>query len=34
LQASALLDERGFTRDLEAAYRQMWRNWCQQRAAA
>jgi predicted O-linked N-acetylglucosamine transferase (SPINDLY family) len=29
LRGSALLDEHGFTRRLEAAYRQMWRNWCE-----
>jgi predicted O-linked N-acetylglucosamine transferase (SPINDLY family) len=28
LEASALRDEIGFTRDLEAAYRAMWRQWC------
>jgi predicted O-linked N-acetylglucosamine transferase (SPINDLY family) len=28
LQASPLLDHRGVTRDLEAAYRRMWRSWC------
>ncbi len=28
LQASALMDQTGFVRDLEAAYRQMWRRWC------
>jgi predicted O-linked N-acetylglucosamine transferase (SPINDLY family) len=26
---SALLDFAGFTRNLEAAYRQMWSEWCQ-----
>ena len=26
--ASPLCDESGMTRDLEAAYRQMWREWC------
>ena len=25
---SALLDAAGFTRSLEAAYRQMWHKWC------
>ena len=25
---SSLCDTAGFTRDLEAAYRSMWRNWC------
>lgn len=27
-QASPFMDERGFTGDLEAAYRDMWRSWC------
>jgi predicted O-linked N-acetylglucosamine transferase (SPINDLY family) len=27
--ASALRDEAGFTRELEAAYRAMWREWCE-----
>jgi predicted O-linked N-acetylglucosamine transferase (SPINDLY family) len=27
-QSSPLRDEIGFTRDLEAAYRDMWRIWC------
>jgi predicted O-linked N-acetylglucosamine transferase (SPINDLY family) len=27
-ERSALRDEAGFTRDLEAAYRDMWRRWC------
>jgi predicted O-linked N-acetylglucosamine transferase (SPINDLY family) len=26
--ASPLRDEAGFTRELEAAYRAMWRDWC------
>ena len=26
--ASPLMDEEGFTRDLEQAYREMWRKWC------
>jgi protein O-GlcNAc transferase len=30
LRASPLLDHRGITRDLEAAYRSMWRTWCAQ----
>ncbi|MEY2929393.1 MAG: hypothetical protein RL033_142, partial [Pseudomonadota bacterium] len=29
LEASPLLDHRGFTRELEAAYRGMWARWCQ-----
>ena len=28
MAASVLLDHAGFTRNLEEAYRQMWRNWC------
>lgn len=28
MQKSALMDARGFTAQLEAAYRQMWRRWC------
>ena len=28
LSATPLLDHRGVTRDLEAAYRSMWRTWC------
>jgi predicted O-linked N-acetylglucosamine transferase (SPINDLY family) len=26
--ASPLTDARGFARDVEAAYREMWRQWC------
>jgi protein O-GlcNAc transferase len=33
LKLSPLMDSAGFVRDLEAAYRQMWRTWCQSRAA-
>lgn len=33
LRASPLLDEEGFTHDLEAAYRDAWRRWCSRRAA-
>lgn len=32
LRNSALLDAKRFTRDLEAAYRWMWQEWCVQRA--
>jgi predicted O-linked N-acetylglucosamine transferase (SPINDLY family) len=28
LQSSPLMDEHGFVRHLEAAYRRMWRRWC------
>jgi predicted O-linked N-acetylglucosamine transferase (SPINDLY family) len=28
LRASPLMDEEGFAQDLENAYRQMWRQWC------
>jgi predicted O-linked N-acetylglucosamine transferase (SPINDLY family) len=28
MEASVLRDEVGFTRELEAAYRAMWRDWC------
>ena len=28
LRASPLLDAQGFTRDLEALYRDAWRSWC------
>jgi predicted O-linked N-acetylglucosamine transferase (SPINDLY family) len=28
LQSSPIMDEPGFTRDLEAAYRRMWNRWC------
>jgi predicted O-linked N-acetylglucosamine transferase (SPINDLY family) len=28
LAASPLMDSRGFVADLEAGYRQMWRDWC------
>ena len=31
--ASTLMDEAGFTRDLEAAYRDLWRSWCSARVA-
>jgi predicted O-linked N-acetylglucosamine transferase (SPINDLY family) len=28
MRQSALMDAAGFARDVEAAYRQMWRQWC------
>ena len=31
MMASPLRDEQGFTRDLEAAFRKMWTDWCQGR---
>ena len=31
LRASPLMDEAGFARDMEGAYREMWRAWCAQR---
>ena len=33
MRASPLLDAQGFTRDLEALYRQAWRKWCAQALA-
>ena len=30
MRASPLMDEQQFTRDLEQAYRQMWRRWCEE----
>jgi predicted O-linked N-acetylglucosamine transferase (SPINDLY family) len=33
MKKSPLMDEAGFTRNLEAAYRKLWRNWCAARAA-
>ena len=33
LQASPLMDEARFARDVEAAMREMWRTWCGQRVA-
>jgi predicted O-linked N-acetylglucosamine transferase (SPINDLY family) len=32
MAGSPLLDFAGFTRHLEAAYRQMWQRWCCQRS--
>jgi predicted O-linked N-acetylglucosamine transferase (SPINDLY family) len=32
-ETSGFRDEPGFTRDLEAAYRDMWRTWCRKQAA-
>jgi predicted O-linked N-acetylglucosamine transferase (SPINDLY family) len=29
MKASVLMDIRGFRRDVEAAYRRMWKNWCE-----
>ncbi|MFQ5508253.1 MAG: tetratricopeptide repeat protein [Leptospirillia bacterium] len=34
MQDSPLLDGEGFTRKLEAAYRDMWRDWCERQAAS
>jgi predicted O-linked N-acetylglucosamine transferase (SPINDLY family) len=34
LTASPLRDEAGFTRDIEAAYRDMWRQWCEMHGTA
>ena len=31
MRASTLMDEKGFMRDLESAYRDMWREWCNAR---
>jgi predicted O-linked N-acetylglucosamine transferase (SPINDLY family) len=33
MQASPLMDGAAFARDIEAAYRQMWRQWCAQAPA-
>ncbi|HEY4637055.1 MAG TPA: peptide-binding protein, partial [Burkholderiales bacterium] len=33
LRASPLMDEAGFARDMEHAYRTMWRAWCERRLA-
>ncbi len=32
MQASALMDEAGFARDVEAAYGQMFQRWCDEQA--
>jgi predicted O-linked N-acetylglucosamine transferase (SPINDLY family) len=34
MQTSPLMDAPRFARNIEAAYRQMWRNWCQRRAVS
>jgi predicted O-linked N-acetylglucosamine transferase (SPINDLY family) len=34
MAASPLLDFAGFTRNLEAAYRQMWIDWCAEQSAS
>ena len=33
MSASRIMDFAAFARDIEAAYRAMWRKWCAQRAA-
>lgn len=33
-RSSPVMDEAGFTRDLEAAYRDMWRTWCRKQPPA
>jgi protein O-GlcNAc transferase len=33
MEASPLMDAGGFTRDMEAAYRQIWRTWCESASA-
>ena len=30
MEASPLMDQQAFARDLANAYRQMWREWCRQ----
>jgi predicted O-linked N-acetylglucosamine transferase (SPINDLY family) len=34
MQASALCDGPAFARDVEAAYREMWRRWCAQQTGS
>jgi predicted O-linked N-acetylglucosamine transferase (SPINDLY family) len=34
MQASPLMDAPRFARSIEAAYRKMWRNWCQRGEAS
>jgi predicted O-linked N-acetylglucosamine transferase (SPINDLY family) len=34
MRESPLMDEAGFVRDLEHAYRRLWRNWCEGGAPA
>jgi predicted O-linked N-acetylglucosamine transferase (SPINDLY family) len=34
MRQSPLCDAKGFARDIEAAYRQMWQSWCAQHSAA
>jgi predicted O-linked N-acetylglucosamine transferase (SPINDLY family) len=34
MRASPLMDAPGFARDLEAVYREIWRDWCRSQAAS